>query len=161
METTIQTLVNDFLLQKTIAVVGISCSKPTAANGVFKKLKTGNRTVFPVGKNTEMFEGEKCFPSLSSLPASVEGVFAAVNKENTERTIKECVALSIPIIWIHNVGGITKLSGISTELLNECENKNIAIIPGACPMMFVDDADFGHKCMRWILSAIGTMKIRK
>ena len=158
---TIKALTEDFLSQKTIAVVGISLRKQTVANGVYKKLKSEKRTVFPIGRNTEIFENEKCFSSLSDLPQKVDGVFIAANKENIEQTIRECISLSIPRIWIHNAGGITKTPDISLELLSECKNKSITIIPGACPMMFVDNADFGHKCMKWVLAAMGKMKMRE
>ena len=34
------------------------------------------------------------------------------------------------------------------------ENK-IKIIPGGCPMMFVEPVDFGHKCIRWFTGLTG------
>ena len=32
---------------------------------------------------------------------------------------------------------------------------DLSSIPGACPMMFGPGADFGHRCMRWVLGVTG------
>jgi uncharacterized protein len=157
---TIFDLAHDFLSQPSIAVVGISSSRQTVANGVYKKLKKGNRKTFAVGKNTASFDGDSCYPALSSLPAAVDGVFIAAKPENTEHVIEECIRLNIPRIWIHNMGGTSKSdSCISAAAMARCKEKNIAVIPGACPMMFVNDADGFHKCVRWFLRVSGNLKM--
>lgn len=151
----IKELANDFLSCSVIAVVGISSAKQTVANGVYKKLKTEKRTVYAVGKNTTLFDNDRCYPDLATVPARVDGVFVAANPENIERVIDECVALAIPRVWIHNFNGVMKLSDATAK---KCREHNITVIPGACPMMFINNADFGHKCIKWFLSATGKLK---
>jgi hypothetical protein len=36
-----------------------------------------------------------------------------------------------------------------------CRENGINVIPGGCPLMYGQTADFGHKCMRWILGVTG------
>ncbi|MFA5835055.1 MAG: CoA-binding protein [Bacteroidota bacterium] len=155
----ISTLAHNFLSMKSIAVIGISSSKQTVANGVYKKLKTPTRTVYAVGKNTTSFENEPCYPNLGSLPTLVQGVFVAAKPENTERIVDECIALHIPFVWIHHFGGTTFSSGSSAQphVVKKCRDNGITVIPGACPMMFCDDADVGHKCIKWFLSITGKL----
>ncbi len=157
---TITSLANDFLSQSALAIVGISSSKQTVANGVYKKLKTQKRTVYAVGKNTSSFENDPCYPDLASLPAPVQGVFIAVKKENTGEIIDECIRLGISRVWLHNFSGTSYSSGsIATpDIVQKCRDHNISVIPGACPMMFVENADMGHKCIRWFLNATGKLK---
>jgi predicted CoA-binding protein len=151
----IDELANDFLSQSTIAVVGISSTKQTVANGVYKRLKIGKRTVFAVGKNTALYDSDPCYPDLASIPARVDGVFVAANPENIERVIDECVSLTIQRVWIHNFNGVMKLSDTTAK---KCREHNITVIPGACPMMFGIDADVGHKCIKWFLSITGKLR---
>ena len=157
---TITSLAHDFLSQPSIAVVGISSSKQTVANGVYKKLKTGTRTVYAVGKNTASFESAPCYPDLASLPFPVQGVFLAVKQENTERIIDECIKLKIPRVWMHNMGGTSFSAGSSAtpQAVQKCRDNNISVIPGACPMMFCENADVGHKCIKWFLNITGKLK---
>jgi hypothetical protein len=44
---------------------------------------------------------------------------------------------------------------VSEEAVNLCREKGIEVIPGACPMMFCEPVDFGHRCMRWLLKVTG------
>lgn len=157
---TIASLVDEFLSQPAIAVVGISSSKQTVANGVYKKLKTQKRTVYAVGKNSSLFGNDRCYPDLTSLPAPVQGVFIAVKKENTGQIIDECIRLGIPRVWMHNFSGtsFSSESSATPDIVQKCRDHNISVIPGACPMMFVDNADVGHKCIRWFLNVTGKLK---
>ena len=156
---TLSSLARDFLAQKSIAVVGISSSKQTVANGVLKKLKSDGRKIYAVGKNTASFDNDVCYPDLASLPAAVDGVFAAASPDNIDRVLKDCIALKIPRLWIHNMSGTMNAAAVPPELRQRCRDHSIALIPGACPMMFVENADFGHKCFRWFLTAAGKMKV--
>lgn len=155
---TIATLAHDFLSQPSIAVVGISSSKQTVANGVYKKLRPGKRTLFAVGKHTTAFEGDRCYPGLASIPVPVDGVFVAASPENINRVVDECIALHIPRLWIHHMGGTMNDTVVSSSVRQRCSVHSITLIPGACPMMFVEDSDFGHRCIRWFLNASGKLR---
>jgi predicted CoA-binding protein len=142
MEST-STLINEFLRLPSVAVVGISSNRQTIANAVYKKLRNGRRTVYAVGRNSSSFDGDQCYPDLASLPAPANGVFIAARPENVEQLIDDCIAGNIERVWIHNI--------------QKCRDHGIALIPGACPMMFVDDADVGHRCIKWFLSVTGRL----
>ncbi|MFA6540776.1 MAG: CoA-binding protein [Bacteroidota bacterium] len=155
---TIASLAHDFLSQPSIAVVGISSSHQTVANGIYKKLRSGKRTLFAVGKHSTAFEGDHCYPGLTSIPVPVGGVFIAASQENIDHVVDECIALHIPRLWIHHMGGTTNSGVISPSVRQRCRDHSITLIPGACPMMFVEDSDFGHRCIRWVLNAAGKLR---
>ncbi|MFZ4621547.1 MAG: CoA-binding protein [Bacteroidota bacterium] len=157
---TLSSLTQEFLSLSSIAVVGISSKKQSVANMVCRKLRTPGRTVYAVGRNTAAFDGTSCYPELASLPAPVQGVFIAVKSEHTGAIIDQCIALKITHVWMHNSGGTALSSGSSATAaaIQRCRDNNITVIPGACPMMYVPNADLGHRCMKWFLSVTGNLK---
>jgi hypothetical protein len=48
-------------------------------------------------------------------------------------------------------------TSVSMEAVNFCREHDINVIAGACPMMFSTGADFGHKCLKWILGVTGKL----
>jgi uncharacterized protein len=46
-------------------------------------------------------------------------------------------------------------TSVSNDAVRFCEAHGISVIAGACPMMYVRGADFGHRCMRWMLQLSG------
>ncbi len=150
----------DFLSLPSIAIVGISSKEQSVANLICRKLRTAGRTVYAVGRNTTAYDGSPCYPDLASLPAPIQGVFIAVKPEHTGSIIDQCITLKITHVWMHNSGGTALSSRSSATLaaIQKCRDNNISFIPGACPMMFVSNADFGHRCMKWFLSVTGNLK---
>jgi hypothetical protein len=49
------------------------------------------------------------------------------------------------------------ITSASEKAIRLCRENNITVIPGACPMMFCEPVDFGHKCMRWSLRLLGSL----
>jgi hypothetical protein len=48
-----------------------------------------------------------------------------------------------------------KASSVSPAAVEYCRQHDISVIAGACPMMYGDGVDLGHKCMRLILRLTG------
>ncbi|MCP4359602.1 MAG: hypothetical protein GY796_16465 [Chloroflexi bacterium] len=46
------------------------------------------------------------------------------------------------------------MMSFKTQATQFCRQNNITVIDGGCPMMFLE---FGHKCMRWVLGAVGRL----
>lgn len=140
--------VADFLAQKTIAVAGVSRDGNLPANLIFRKLKGAGYEVFPVNPKTREVEGVECFPDLASVPAEIQGLVIATPPDAAETLVEDCIRLGVPRVWIHRAFGEGSLSPTAAK---RCQEAGIALIPGACPMMYVEPVDFGHKCIRWVL----------
>lgn len=162
---TFTTLVQNFLSQQTIAVVGISSTPNAVANLLYKKLKTPLRAVIAIHPTLKTFDGDTCYPNLQSVPQRIDGVFVAAKPENTERIVEDCIALNIPRVWMHYSFGIhhasksPSISSVSSQAVEQCRLHNIMVIPGACPMMFLEPRDPFHTCLHWILSATGRLTV--
>lgn len=99
-------------------------------------------------------EGVYCYPDLRSIADGVDGVVVATHPDTTVEVARESVEIGVTRIWLHRSFGQGSLSDSAVNLARE---NNITIIPGGCPMMFVEPIDFGHKCIRWFTGLTGSL----
>lgn len=152
---TLKEKVADFLSRKRIAVAGVSRHpRGSAANLIYQKLKQAGYEVFAVNPQADSLEGERCYPDVKSIPGGVEGVVIVTRPEAAEQIVRECAEAGIQRVWMHRSFGPGSVSQAAAQF---CAEHHISVIAGACPMMFCPPVDFGHQCMRWILSATGKL----
>jgi len=146
--------VQDFLSQKRIAVAGVSRNpeKGAAASAIYNKFKNSGYQVFAVNPLAETVEGDTCFHNLKSIPEGVDGVVIVTPTQAAEDVVKQCIELGISRVWMHRSFGT---GSVSIDAVKLCEEKNITFIAGACPLMYLQPVDFGHKMMKGILRFTG------
>lgn len=144
----------DFLVQRRIAVAGVSRTRQDAANLVYQRLKARGYEVFPVNPNATVIDGDRCFPTVASIPGGVDGVVIATRPAVAETIVHQCLEARIPRVWMHQslVHGGTSVSSVAIEF---CRQHGIDAIAGGCPLMYGKTADFGHRCMRVIMRLTG------
>ena len=151
---TLEERVRDFLAQQRIAVTGVSAKRELTGNVIYRKLKGAGYQVFAVNPNASTFEGGPCYPDLRSIPGGVDGVVIVSRPEVTEAIVQQCPEAGVPRVWMHQ--SLAKAgTSVSPSAVNFCHAHGISVIAGACPMMYVQGADFGHRCMRWVLGLTG------
>ena len=64
----LEALVQDFLAQKQIAVVGVSDKRDTVCNAGYRKFKEAGYIVRAVNPRLTTFDGDPCYPDLKSIP---------------------------------------------------------------------------------------------
>jgi predicted CoA-binding protein len=161
--TKIDPLVKAFLVQKKIAVVGVSTKRETGCNMSYKKFKQTGYQVFAINPHLTSFEGDPCYPDLRSLPGKVEAVFILASPTVTDQIVAQCVELGIKHVWMHCMLGTRPglaagISSVSTEAVRICKENGIAVIPGSCPNQFLKP-DFGHSMMRRLWRTFGFLQI--
>jgi uncharacterized protein len=145
----------DFLANKRVAVTGVSREpKSHGSNIVYKRLRERGYEVFPVNPNTDVVEGDACYPDLRSVPGGVDAVVIATRPELAEATMRECADLGIRHVWMHRGPGAGSVSKTATEYGRA---QGLTVIDGGCPCMFGSTADLGHKAMRVIFSLSGNV----
>jgi predicted CoA-binding protein len=155
MTPTLDTKVNDFLAQKRIAVAGVSRDRShhPVGNLIYDRLKKTGHEVFAVNPHMQTFEGDRCYPDLKSIPGGVDGVVIITRPETTEAIVRDCSDAHVPRVWMHQSMGTG--TSVSPKAVDYCREHDISVIAGACPMMFGEGADLGHRCMRWMLKLTG------
>ena len=144
--------VDDFLAQKRIAVAGVSRSADQAANLVYRGLRKAGYEVFAVNPNADEVEGDACYPDLKSIPGGVDAVVIATAPDAADAVAHACAEQGVTRVWMHRSFGKGSVSEDATDF---CRANGIEAIAGGCPMMFLPGADFGHRCMRWLLGLTG------
>jgi uncharacterized protein len=143
-------VVDDFLTQRTLAVVGASRDPKKFGNMVYKDLRAKGYRVFPVNPNADAIEGDRCYPSLSALPEPVGGVLVVVPPAETERVTREAAQAGIRRVWMQQ-------GAESEAAIRFCEANGIAAVHGECILMFARPLAFFHRPHRWVWGLLGKL----
>ena len=159
----IDSMVQDFLAQKKIAVVGVSDKRETGSNMAYKKFKDNGYQVYPVNPRIGEFEGVPCYPDLKSIPEKPDAVFILASPKVTDQIVQQCVDLGVKHVWMHCMMGTKpglaqSMTSVSQDAVQACRENGIQVIPGSCPYQFLEP-DFGHAIMRGMWGLFGFMKV--
>lgn len=159
----VDNLVQDFLAQKKIAVVGVSDKRDTGCNLAYNKFKENGYQVYAVNPRITTFNGDTCYADLKSLPEKVDAVFVLTNPKVTEEVVQQCVDLGIRHVWMHCMMGTKPglaagMTSVSPSAVEMCRANGIAVIPGTCPNQFLKP-DFAHSAMRGLWRLFGFMNV--
>ena len=144
---------SDFLRYKRIAVTGVS-RRPEShgANVVYRRLRDRGYEVFAVNPNAETVEGDRCYPTLRSIPGGVEAVVIGTSGTHALEAVCECVDLQIDKIWMHRS---IDAGSVSHEAAETARENGLTVIEGGCPLMFEPVSDGAHKAMKFVLKLTG------
>jgi len=159
----IDPLVQDFLAQEKIAVVGVSDKRETGCNLAYRKFKGAGYAVSAVNPRMTEFEGQPCYPDLKSIPDRPQAVFIFTNPGVSEQIVQQCVDLGIQRVWMHCLMGTkpglaARMTSVSADAVDMCRENGIAVIPGSCPNQYLEP-DFGHGLMRVLFRRLGFHKV--
>jgi len=122
-------LIKGFLEKKNVfAVVGASRDPNKYGYQVYKDLKNAGYEVYPVNPNAEEISGDKCYPSLESLPVKPDVVDVVIPPKVTEHTVEICKKLGITKVWMQP-------GSESERAIEFCEKNNIDVVYGVCVMI--------------------------
>lgn len=153
---TLREMVNNFLSQKRIAVAGVSSTRNSNGNMIYRKFRDSGYHVFAVNPNAETVEGDPCYHDLKSITGGVDGVVIVTRQEVTEEVVAQCIQARIPRVWMHRSFEFLGDS-VSESAVRSCRENGIAVIPGACPMMYLKPVDYRHLCLREMLRLLGKL----
>jgi hypothetical protein len=142
--------IDEFLAQRSLAVVGVSRTGRKFGNAAYRELKAKGYTLIPVHPQAHELEGDRCAPDLLSLPVPVGGVLAVVPPHQVERVIDDAAAAGIRRIWLQP-------GAESPAALALAASKGLTVISGECILMFAEPAGFGHRAHRWLNSLLGRL----
>jgi len=156
-------LVQEFLAQKKIAVVGVSDKRETGCNASYKRFKENGYQVYAVNPRISTYDGQPCYADLKSIPEKVDAVFILASPKVTEQIVQQCVDLGVKHVWMHCMMGTkpglaASMTSVSPSAVEMCKANGITVIPGSCPNQFLTP-DFGHKMMRGMWRLFGLMNV--
>ena len=159
----IDSMVQDFLAVKKIAIVGVSEKRETGCNLAYSNFKKNGYQVYAVNPRLTSFHGHPCFADLKSIPEKVDAVFILASPKVTEEVVQQCVELGIKNVWMHCMMGTkpglqASMTSVSQSAVEMCKANGIAVIPGTCPNQFLT-TDIGHAMMRRMWRLFGFLNV--
>ncbi|MCX8021528.1 MAG: CoA-binding protein [Syntrophorhabdaceae bacterium] len=113
---------------KTIAIIGISNQEDKPSFRVARYLKNAGYKIIPVNPKYEEVLGEKCFPSLSSIPEKVDVVDIFMKADTLLPVVEEAIKLRPKCIWL-------QLGIINEEAKRMVEGEGILFFMDQCIKM--------------------------
>jgi uncharacterized protein len=151
---TLRDAAREFLALKRIAVAGVSRTPGQTANAIYRKLRDTGHTVFAINPNATQVEGVTCYPSVEAIPGGVEGLVILTRPQAADDLVRQCARAGVRHVWMHRALG---QGSVSAQAAAYCRENGIAVIDGACPMMFAEPVDIVHNCMRVVLGWVGQL----
>jgi predicted CoA-binding protein len=142
--------IDRFLAQRHLAVVGVSRDTKQFANQVYRHLRDGGRTLYPVNPNVAsdgMLEGDRAYRSLLHVPDPVDGVLLLLPRTELRGALDDVVTRGIPRVWLHRGAGQTP---IEPEIVAYCHDHSLEVVDGACPLMFDAPVKGVHRLHRFL-----------
>ena len=143
-------VVDDFLSQKKIAVVGVSRKKTKFGNAIYKELKQKGYQVYPINPNINKFEEDTCYPNLLSLPDKIDAVIINVPPVQTVKVVKEVKEAGIKKVWLQQ-------GSQSDAAVKFCEENGIECVSNECILMFAQPSAFIHRAHKWVWGVFGKL----
>ncbi len=147
---TTRELVDDFLAQKRLALVGASSSGRKFGNMAWKELAARGYEVFAVHPRAESIGGTRCWRSLAELPAGIGGVLISVPPGETEKVVREAAAAGIPRVWMQQ-------GSQSADAIRFCRENGIAVVHDQCILLYAEPVRSFHAFHRWLWRLLGKL----
>jgi len=135
-------LIQDFLGQKRLAVVGVSRQPKDFSLALFRELRKRGYDAVPVNPAAERIDEQPCFAQLQSVNPPVDGALLMTSPQVTETVVRDCAEAGIKRVWMYRAGGT---GAVSPAAVKYCAEHGIAVIPGECPFMFFTGGGWFHR----------------
>jgi predicted CoA-binding protein len=131
MSSSVSASIQDFVGQKTLAVVGVSSKGAGFGARVYRNLKRKGYDVMAVNPKAGEFEGDPCYPDLKSLPRKPGGVVLVVPPAVSEKVVEEAVETGIGRVWMQEGAESDRAIEIGRE-------RGLSVVHGRCIMVVTD-----------------------
>lgn len=126
-------LIQEFLKQKTFAVVGSFKNKEKVAYKIFKMLTSYGYTVYPVNPNIKQVDNTKCYPSIEEIPDKIDVLILVTPPEVSLKIVQQALHLGINMVWLQP-------GADNPNVINFCKENKIKVIYNTCIMMNIKNA---------------------
>ena len=139
-------MVDEFLAGHRIAVVGASDDPKNFARTVYIELAAHGYEPVAVHPTAEQVAGSPAYADLASVPDELDGAIVMVPADSAEEVVRECLDRGIEHIWLFR--GLGGPGAVSEAAIRACEDAGADVVPGACPLMFLEPVGFAHRLHR-------------
>jgi hypothetical protein len=143
-------MIDDFISQPSLAIVGVSRKGNKFGNNAFKELKAKGYKLYLVHPSAEIIEGQQSYPNFKALPQAVGGVLVVVPPVQAEKVVREAHEAGIKRVWLQQ-------GAESQAAIQYGEQNGMSVVYGKCILMFAQPMRFFHKPHRWVMGVLGKL----
>jgi hypothetical protein len=143
-------MIDEFISQLSLAIVGVSRKANKFGNIAFKELKMKGYQLYLVHPSGEVIEGVQSYPSLKELPQKVGGVLVSVPPAQVEKVVREAHEAGIERVWLQQ-------GAASQDAIQYCQQNGMSVVYGQCILLYAQPMKFFHKPHRWVMQAFGQL----
>ena len=134
-------MIEAFLAQKRIAMIGVSRDPKHFSVILFEELCRRGYDVIPVNPNAPSINGHRCVARVQDIHPPVTAALLMTSPAATDAVVQDCHAAGITQIWMYRAAG---KGAVTPDAVAYCHAKGIDVIPGQCPFMFLPGAGGIH-----------------
>ena len=146
-------IIQEFLQQKRLAVVGVSREPKEFSLALFRELRKRGYDAVPVNPQAAEIEQQPCFARLQDVQPPLDGALLMTPPAVTDTIVHDCLEAGVKRVWMFRGGGT---GAVSAEAVKFCESHGIAVVPGECPFMFFSGTSWFHRFHGLIRKICGT-----
>ena len=143
-------LIEQFVSQKRIAVVGMSRSGKKFGNMAAKELKAKGYEIYPVHPEAAEIDGFACSPSLSGLNGKIDAVWISVPPAKVSPVLNEAAEIGLKNIWLQQ-------GAWSADVQQTIDQLGVPVVSKKCIMMYAPPVKSVHKFHRTIKGIFGRL----
>jgi len=144
-----QTVVDAFLAEPAIALVGVSRSGKKFGNFARRQLLAKGYRVYPIHPTATTIDGVPCYSRIADLPEPVRAALIVVPPSEAAKVVGEAAAAGIRRVWLQQGAG-------SPEVLRKCQEAGVEAVTGECILMFTSPTG-PHKWHWWVNRLLGRL----
>jgi uncharacterized protein len=154
MHTNSREVIDDFLAQRRIAVIGVSRDAKDFTRALFREFVQRGYDVVPVHPSATEVEGVPAMKSVRDVQPAVDGALVMTPAGATTGVVEDCIAAGVPRIWLYKAVGA---GAVNPEAVDLCDARKIPVVAGECPFMFFPGGKGFHGIHRFFRILTGTL----
>lgn len=135
-------MIEDFLAQKRIAMIGVSRDAKHFSMALFEELCRRGYDVVPVNPAAPSITGRHCFARVQDIQPPVKAALLMTSPAVTEKVVEDCYEAGVQQVWMYRAAG---RGAVSTKAVEFCKAKGMEVIAGECPFMFLPGTAGFHR----------------
>lgn len=135
-------LIQQFLSEKRIALVGASRDPKEISRGLMRELRGRGMEIVPVNLHASEIDGVPCARTILEVEPKVSSAMVLTPKHSMRQAVLECSSAGISTVWLFGVKGPNE---IPADVLELCQSRHMSVIAGYCPYMFLEHAGWFHR----------------
>lgn len=145
-------MIERFLAQKRIAMLGISRDPKDFSIALFDELCRRGYDVVPVNPYTSRIKAQDCAARIQDIQPPVRAALLMTSPEVTEKVIKDCYEAGVKQVWLYRAAG---KGAVSPKAVEFCRKHEMEVVAGECPFMFLPGAGGIHRFHGFIRKVLG------